>query len=263
MAKPMVWLPPERKGFRAFAEEHDALFTVLGALIVFFGFYMKDGVSETSKELSASIKTARNMFALRTAIGDIAHRLNSTTEILESTHSMVKDVPKVPIGLNFDMIMTSVEMMELDASANKDTFLIASDLLRSLPTSVPVLKGAETDLREHLVHKNEIKDAADQLLERLRTTRYSNISDEEKNLVIRRSYLASAMGEANLSEQGSAIESFTKHVLEEADSQKERQERRLKWATAGTYVSFFLGWAMALVGKLFDIPTLHGGSEGG
>jgi hypothetical protein len=64
MAQPMVWLPPERKGFRIFVEKHDALFTTIGALIVFAGFYMKEGFREKAKDLAASLSRGKERYAL-------------------------------------------------------------------------------------------------------------------------------------------------------------------------------------------------------
>jgi hypothetical protein len=62
----------QRKGFRAFVERHDALFTTAGALIVFVGFFMKEGVRETTKDLSGSIATANRFYSIHDALNNIA-----------------------------------------------------------------------------------------------------------------------------------------------------------------------------------------------
>jgi hypothetical protein len=63
------------RGFRASVEKHDALFTLLGALIVFVAFFVKEQVQETAKDLASSLNTAKAGFAVQKALSDITDQI--------------------------------------------------------------------------------------------------------------------------------------------------------------------------------------------
>jgi hypothetical protein len=59
---------------KAFYIRHDRFFTLLGSLIIFVTFVVKEGISDNLKDLVSSIQTAENMFSLRQ---ETAYRLNN------------------------------------------------------------------------------------------------------------------------------------------------------------------------------------------
>jgi transcriptional accessory protein Tex/SPT6 len=94
---------------------------------------MREGVRETSKDLDASLRSARDKFTLRSEIGDVLSELNIQSEVLGSVHNIVNRTPGLSIGLDEEQALIRVDLLKRDFVGNKETYLIASDLLHSLP----------------------------------------------------------------------------------------------------------------------------------
>jgi hypothetical protein len=253
--------PAPRKGFRAFVKKHDALFTVLGAGIVFLSFYVKEGVRDRSKEMASSINTARTMFAVRSAIGDIASSLHSERSIVELTKSRLENPGPVSMKLLFDYVQVSINSLSTERSEHWDTYRIASDLLNSLPVKSQELAVTNSELEKTLNEKKpmETANALGKSLAELEASKDLDDLDKELSLF----HIMSVIPSIDMDGEGFKISNFGQRVLEEAKKQNDKQERTLKWTTYATYATFTLGWILGLIGKLFKLPALGGGESEG
>jgi hypothetical protein len=85
-----------RTGFRAFVERHDALFTVVGALIVFLGFYVREGVQEKNKEIIADLSRYEAKLDLDRRLSELAVGLRPLKKAL----APCSDLPLHPMAIS-------------------------------------------------------------------------------------------------------------------------------------------------------------------
>jgi hypothetical protein len=247
----------QRKGFRAFVERHDALFTTAGALIVFVGFFMKEGVRETTKDLSGSIATANRFYSIYDALNNIAEsEFNIANTVGEIGHvtspSQANDVFAKESSL---VSLAPAYSAKLDLERHK--FLVTAELLDALPAKPFNLEEQRRELSQALIDDQDVTA----LKEAMSSYYAANVSgrkerlDEEKSRV--RSLTVHAVRVVLAT--SSKLRAFTSDVADEAVRQKEEQERKLKSATYTTYGLFTLGWGLGLIGKVLKLPALGAG----
>ena len=247
----------QRKGFRAFVERHDALFTTAGALIVFVGFFMKEGVRETPKDLSGSIATANKFYSIHDSLNNIAESqcgiantvrdINHVTGADQSSDVFAKESSLVSLAPAYSAM--------LDLERHK--FLVSAELLDELPAKPFNLEEQRRELSEALIDDKDVTALKESMSKFYAANMSGNKErmEEEKGRV--RSLTVHAV-EVVL-HTSSKLKAFTSDVSDEAVRQKEEQERKLKSATYTTYGLFTLGWGLGLIGKVWKLPALGGG----
>ena len=250
----------QRKGFRAFVERHDALFTTAGALIVFVGFFMKEGVRETTKDLSGSIATANKFYSIHDSLNNIAEsEFNIANRVGEigyvTSPSQANDVFAKENSL---VSMAPAYSAKLDLERHK--FLVTAELLDALPAKPFNLEEQRRELSQALIGDHDVT-ALKEAMSRYYAANMAGDSankerlDEEKSRV--RSLTVHAVRVVLAT--SSKLRAFTSDVADEAVRQKEEQERKLKSATYTTYGLFTLGWGLGLIGKVLKLPALGAG----
>jgi hypothetical protein len=247
----------QRKGFRAFVERHDALFTTAGALIVFVGFFMKEGVQERTKELSSSIATAHRFYTIHDSLNSIAEsEFNIANTLRDISHATSSTQPSDVFAQDSSLVsMAPIYAAKLDLERHQ--FLVTAELLDSLPAKPFSLEDQRQELSEALISDKDVEG----LKEAMSSYYASNIAgnkelfDEKKQQV--RSLTVHAVKVVLAT--SSKLKSFTKDVSDEAVRQKEEQERKLQSATYVTYGLFTLGWGLGFIGKILKLPL--GGEE--
>jgi hypothetical protein len=87
--------PPKRERLRSFIERHDQLFTMIGALIVFVGFFTKEGVHETTKDLAAALGQAQSAYSIQIELASLQDGIRSIR-----TDQVYSDRTEDPVGLD-------------------------------------------------------------------------------------------------------------------------------------------------------------------
>jgi hypothetical protein len=254
--------PPmeQRTGFRAFVERHDALFTTAGALIVFLGFFMKEGVRETTKDLSDSIATANRFHSIHDALnsisqselylGDTLREIDHATSGNHSSDMFARDRSMIAMAPTFSA--------ELDLERHK--FLVTTELLDALPARPMNLERQRRELAQSLIDdpdatalKKEVHhySGADTSEDAASKQRLEEEKSRIKHLMVHAVMVVMAISPK--------LDAFTRDVSDEAVRQKEEQEGKLKSATYIMYGLFTLGWGLGLIGKVLKLPALGGG----
>jgi hypothetical protein len=250
----------QRKGFRAFVQRHDALFTTAGALIVFVGFFMKEGVRETTKDLSGSIATANKFYSIHDALNNIAEsEFGIANTVRDINHVIAADQSSDVFAKENSLVsLAPAYSAMLDLERHK--FLVSAELLDELPAKPFSLEEQRRELSEALIDDKDVTGLKEAI------SRYfaANVAgdsgnkermEEEKGRV--RSLTVHAV--TVVLATSSKLKAFTSDVSDEAVRQKEEQERKLKSATYTTYGLFTLGWGLGLIGKVLKLPALGGG----
>jgi hypothetical protein len=232
----------------SFFEKHGRLLTILGALIVFVTFLVKEGKRDELKELVQSLDAAQSLFEIRQENHDISR---DVAELLGRIPGPVKLERKFP----------AVE--EIEEMIGRHSFHYTSSLsnLRELLAKFP--NPAD------LAALNSLQERADSL-DANRKDAMTAIEDAKpipggllRNALVLMA-VPIALGEHLLSQDEqleSDITAFTKGALKHADEFKAKQERIYKSYTWLSYLLYFVGWTLGLIGKLFGrdvVPEVGG-----
>jgi hypothetical protein len=248
----------QRKGFRAFVERHDALFTTAGALIVFVGFFMKEGVRETTKDLSDSIATASRFYSIHDALNNIAESEFSIVNSVRDINHVTAASGATEVFAKESSLVSLAPAYSATLELERHRFLVAAELLDSLPAKPFNLVDQRRELSEALIDDKGVTA----LNEAMSKYYAANVSGNKERLEEEKSRVRSLTVHAVevVLHTSSKLKAFTSDVSDEAVRQKEEQERKLKSATYTTYGLFTLGWCLGLIGKVWKLPAL-GGAE--
>jgi hypothetical protein len=248
-------IPPKRKGFRAFVERHDSLFTVLGAGIAFLGFFVKEGYKETAKDVASSIKIlgyhyvlVQRLVRVQGDLNQMQHRL-LTIQYPESSKYLVAPIE--------EGVTSSSQMFALSL----DGFGLTRDLLAELPFRADKLAKEQKGLQDEINDLNALQIVMLEKRDLLDKINDADQTDTTRKLLVHDAAVASdAFAKPDilfwLKE-----DKFNNDVIAEATSQLERQELRVTIWTYISYTLFILGWGMGLIGKVWKLPALGGGGE--
>jgi hypothetical protein len=247
----------QRKGFRAFVERHDALFTTAGALIVFVGFFMKEGVRETTKDLSGSIATANKFYSIHDALNNIAEsQFNIANTVREISH-VTSPSPASDVFAKDSSLVSLAPVYSAELDLERHKFLVTAELLDALPAKPFNLEAQRRELSQALIDDQDVTALKEEM------SRYyaANVSGNNEHLEEEKSRVRSLTVHSVkvVLATSSKLRAFTRDVADEAVRQKEEQERKLKSATYTTYGLFTLGWGLGLIGKVLKLPALGGG----
>jgi hypothetical protein len=278
--------PKGSKGFRAMVEKHDQLFTVLGALIVFIGFFAKEVERENTKELLSSIKQAESSFAeqdkltsLRVALESLASNEQYLVSMSQTENfSRMYGSDKSPEGLQNLSYRTREDgsRQSMVRSVASTGFSLTIELGDRLFTALPYPATQLTQLRKDtgtlLDQLEGSRRKLDQMAEQQMNMTDHLLEQNGGHLIVpaqspsdMRTLLDATYAQLdydrNIAKMQTTIRSWKEALLKEAEAQSKKQERRLTIVTWITYALFFVGWSLGLIGKLLRLPALGGSSE--
>jgi hypothetical protein len=202
-----------RRGYLHIRKER--LLTLLGSLIIFATFIVKEGVGENLKDLTSSIESAKNIFVLREDIASV------------SAIARARDAsyPKTP-----DEMKKTIDQWDLDI---KGILSVCLGLAAALPDEVQIrttsnrITDEEWNIATAVVKLPDSRRVTeDQLLDSMRAL-FNRSSD-------------------NFSE----AYRLRLHVVDEADQLKEIRQRRYTVAKWLSYILFAFGWGLTFYGQL-------------
>jgi hypothetical protein len=241
---------------KSFMARHEKIITLLGALILFFTFIVKDNKREAHKELVARIADAQTVYGSR-------NEMVSVMQTLQALSIRVADIvqqTKTSGSSNAEQETASFLPALADLQQEKEICSVRLDMLGELASKLP---GGEA-------FKKRINDA-NALIEKL-DTQLEASEDNIKELVNNSpspERLKSAVGGLRYDLENEI--SQTHHLMfiaaklrldlfQIADTTKQKSEHRLKWYSGFSIALYIIGWALALVAKLFGAKSI-GGTE--
>jgi hypothetical protein len=261
MAEPMVWLPPERSKFRTFVVRHEGLITVIGAGLAFLGFFVKEGVRDTAKDLASSLQAANDKATLRIELDNMASVQAEQSAYIYSIHNnLSRTGVAIPEDLDVDEAHGRLEEELARAKLAAGEYFTASLWYEAIPHKTPHLLNLHNELKDSLPLdayliapiKYEI-----QLIEKAAGDP-SLTDDRRRKLVESSNRLIEDTG-TQLTKQSDRVKSFTAAIIVEAVRQHEKEDRKLKVATFWSWVLFVVGWGLSLMAKLLKVSSLGGG----
>jgi predicted component of viral defense system (DUF524 family) len=217
---------------------HSREIFIIGALVVFITFVVKDAVRENLKDLVDSINSAEDAYRNSTESARISKEVVDV-ELQVEEFKRASD-PTGPVTL------TAVV-------AGKDVAATTESLLRNLENlneHLPTRKDLQPSLSEH-------KKNLASLVEQLQSIDSSlHGTGEAPTTLIQLRSIESAIWR----EYWLYILPTGEKLLAQAESIKERRERNYKICTIVSYVLYVLGWTLAFVGHLagLEVPGADG-----
>jgi hypothetical protein len=222
----------------SFMKRHSRLISFLGALIVFVTFIVKEGLADRWKGEASALSALESSFATRQEINRIHYVLTEMESRLDRNNNeeaFIRD--KILDGTSVLSSLTSYEYLletALDRIPHEQLYY-ANDV-KLLEYEVD---GAEEIWKSILKKRKDLEERKErgghpdsyELLDAIR-----RVSEKIKDIEIDVTRLYS-------------------RLLNEARRLRKENEDRSEWAWWIAAVLYTLGWSLAVVGRLYDVPV--------
>jgi hypothetical protein len=236
-----------KKTRQGFLKKHGKTLSLVGALIVFVTYVVKEGFREHVKDLVDAAENGRNVFVIRNDNNTLAFQLLA---IEDSLNAALNDIPKRGQEiLSLDGIerpMTILSHMQQDIGASLDNMAALTEKNHgntSDRTEIETLAKRYDGLRDY--HKwlteaiVEVRRGKYAVFEHVKHEELVKI--EVLDLVVRTERLTD-----DTRDRGSS-------VLKAVGEKKDKEQRYygiLTWVSYGLYT---VGWSLGLLGKMFGV----------
>jgi ABC-type transporter Mla subunit MlaD len=226
-------LSPSR--FRLFLKRHRQSLSLVGALIVFSTFVIKDAIRQDVKDTVDSLQAAEDVFVTRSENQAAAMTLASIKAYVENLSN------KTDSALDYlDDELSGVQEMVLQGKRNLDNLKRMIDKLPGtnapLISSLHKLEGNYDAVFEST--KTVSQGVADGLIRmERRAERIAAVGNQTSDLLIE-------------------IQTFADKVIETSDEVRKAEERKYRRYTMLSYFLYAIGWSLALFGRLFGMDSM-------
>jgi hypothetical protein len=208
-----------RRG-KALRIRRDRIFTLLGSLVIFATFVVKEGIGENLKDLVSSIETAENLFILRE---DTAFRVNLGKPL---------PTPSPDTGPTRDEMKDYIAIWD---GQSEGLVPVSLDLAESLPDKV-----------KFKVRADQINGELWEIGNGIVNVRGSSLEPQTEAQM----YAATKAFYGRSLKNFAAANLLRVDVLDQAKQLKEKRETRYKIAKWVSYVLFSFGWGLTFYGQL-------------
>ena len=208
------------------------LLTILGGLIVFITFVTKEGVVEHWKDTVSAVDLAEYRFRANSSSTALLRHVLGNANTLERIEDKINE--------HTDQSHVRLEEEHINAGANYDQLMLASELLKKLPVN----PDDDSRVRELLAEGTQMNDAINAVARRLEGTGHGPPDVVELASEMMPLTLAGMTFEAH-------VVAFVKAIRVKAAEEKEKDEQRLRYATWASYCLYTLGWGLGITAKLF------------
>jgi hypothetical protein len=241
---------PKLKPRASFFRRHERLFSLLGAVIVFSTFIVKDAIREQLRDFVTSLNSAQDAYIAQ-----------------ENSAREQEAIQKVPLKItevsSEKEIKAASEKEEFNAAEQKEIkakynryFDNANDAADSQLDRIGRLVKKMSERDQYAAQINALRDE----FHKLKVNGGIYYNPTSADLVPNES--ESRLSQSEWWKMSEAVCSKSNHLVEEivkrAEAELEVSERRYARLTWITYALYALGWGLALVGRLYgggDIMT--------
>jgi uncharacterized membrane protein YidH (DUF202 family) len=208
------------------------LLTLLGGLIVFVTFVTKEGVVEHWKDTVSAVDSAEYRFRANSSSTALLRHVLGNANTLERIEDKINE--------HTDQSHVRLEEEHINEGANYDQLMLVSELLKKLPFS----PEDDTRVRQLLAEGVRMNDAINAV-----ATTLEGSGNGPPDVV----ELASEMTPLTLAGMSfeAHVAAFVKAIRIKAAEEKEKDEKRLNFATWASYCLYTLGWGLGIAAKLF------------
>jgi ABC-type Na+ efflux pump permease subunit len=241
----------DKKRIKRFLRKRDRLLTVIGAIIVFVMFMVREGAREHLKEVADTVAAAESSYALSETI-ESAVDADVNLEFKEAAKAVIQETNNPAVLFNRRAAYARIMAKTLPLAPR---YLIRLQYsLKELADVADVLKDAD-GLKSHVREESRLlkvlEDDYDKL-PRMTVEEMHDSKNEEKATEAIQGFITMSGTFMTFTLN---LDPLHHDVLAEAERQKQQAETWFKWCTWGSYVLYSIGWALGLVGKIFGVKT--------
>lgn len=221
--------------FGKFIQKHETLFVLVGALIVFITFLVRDAQRERVKEFADTLSNAENTFVLRNSLDEVKGAITASRTVFLASAPRnkvtrhIEDMQMVAVAsYRFADVASEVATVDLFADRVGDT---------AAPHKLTELSAQLAALNDRIEALGKVADS--RIFAKAEIDEWSNITDACLDLTT----------------QLNKIESDAVNRAEELRREAERKYR--VYTTAGNAL-YVIGWGLAFIGRIFGFKV---GSE--
>ncbi|HTU44887.1 MAG TPA: hypothetical protein VMF91_07485 [Bryobacteraceae bacterium] len=235
----------DTSGVRRFVTKHETAFTLLGAFIVFWGFFVKEGIRETSHDLAVSLDAAQTSYLVLADLKQITTHFER-----ERTNVRNAKLQRTSPG-TLDDLFNDESTIQRTFDEQKGTFYLTERLFAKLPVKPQKFLADDRKIRDEVQKFESVGEDTSHKMDALDwdDPGYDKtVEDMERRLVsVRQHQIVQVVGD---------VFDFNEEIVDLAEKEQEQQERREAWASIGSYGLFAFGWALGLTAKLLRLPVL-------
>lgn len=235
-----------------FVKHHSRALSIIGALIVFITFVVKDAVRDHVKEIVDSLQSAEGVFLIRADTASVAYAMSGISERVDQIWDATPDRAEYIKTNDSSRIEAFSDLQKY--SQGIELLKVNLDRVSRLVHSVPKSKGSD-------VRTNELETFVN---------RFRKVNQDEKILDTKlQSDPAIGFEEAaeefstlgnDYEDLGIDLDDFSERILKEFEEVKESEERFYNVCTWVSYFLYAIGWGMTFAGKLFNVE-ISGSAE--
>jgi hypothetical protein len=248
----------KRGGVKAFIKRHDRLLTIIGALVVFVTFIVKEERRDELKEIVAAISTAQAFHGVRDDIMLLTAEIQEPIRRIDSISNEL-DLAKPPNKREFDyksVVLTGeIDHMQ---TINYSILRAAFNFFEELPKQPAKVRDTLDNLKSRfealkqdreLLRSKDEQWTTEQLRKDLRTNRNAPIPRTDK-------FVPEMLEQFN---RAKALETdiveARDQVFRGARAEREEYEASYRITSRWSIGLFAFGWFLGLIGKLFGVRS--------
>ena len=225
---------------------------MIGALIVFWGFYYKEVKLDKLTSFSAGLTTAKSKLEINRKIQEIDNKVDGLGGQITDlqTHGVNNSI--------FHNEYTIIEQQSQTYGADQDDLNFDAQVLPELPYSRTALKNAADRLHDRVLALTALQEKTLNAVDRAQLASAQSGSRIDKTAPYR-----DVMNDADqfvpaTADFHSQVASLEKSVDDEISNQSAAVSASSARATHISDSLFVAGWLLGLAGKVFKIPALGG-----
>jgi hypothetical protein len=243
---------------------HEVFIGIIGAFIVFIGFFVKEGVREQSKDFAQAIEEAQANFEINEQLNqgfvELANRATHSQTVIDqkltSSNPILRPADRQQIAERMDEDRENLYEFQRTISSYRFSFARADKLLHLLPS-----KGTQLASEENLLQGLFTKVAALEIsTNKLNVFDSNDTIEKETQSFELFDYAVVEIANVQWTVDG-YLSDFKEQVLIKAQKEQEVAETRKRRATTLSYCLFGVGWTLGLLGRILRIPGLDSGNE--
>ena len=243
-------LQTKEEAAATFFRRHRETMLLIGALLIFLSFIVREGLREELKDFVEDVNQAQSLFVMEEESLRLSQRLDNVFRINEATYDKLTEVmagnTPAPLGISVSTVGEKWQSA-FDTLHRLDIGLAAA---RRLLKSVPHSKPFDVEL-------NELKCRFDEESQAYRA--YVPVGSGASFDQVWASFKEIDNIEHDSYRVEDDLQSMAASVLDNSIRTKESYECYLKISTWSSYILFVLVSALALIGKVYGAETLNDG----
>jgi hypothetical protein len=246
----------DKSRIKAFLLRRDKLLTVIGAIIVFSTFLVREAAREHLKEVADSLSATQNAYLLSQNMVNVVGLEDTSTalEVAAASRKLLANIDKIPVEDGFRPFLPLIaKMLPLiprwlgEVAFNLDQLSVLATKLKNHDTL-----NARLDREQKRIE--QLRDYYD----KMPSMTPAEIMDRKNEEQIVKAWSELEPAFNTFREFAKEYSALQTDIIREAREEKESAERWYTRCTWASYILYSIGWGLGLVGKIYGVGAAAG-----